>query len=528
MKVDTIKAEQRDDRWCVVLGGDDREVVHYCTEDEAVALVESFVGLLPEPEVEAETAEDEPVEAAVDPTTGAPVAPLSTGRPWRGVMALVGSTDDGRFFEQFDWRQLPLSLLTQIATAAGAHEGAQVSGRIDWMEIRGRVVLGGGVFNDDEFGQYAAARLEDRSLTGVSVDAVGQGEFRCTNFDTSDPGMPVCTDIVLAFPQATICAATQLATPAFGAATLELVPEGETPDQATTALLRLQAAAEGLLPPDPTFPEPPAVDRSEDALMALVAHAGRPTEIHPPVEPPVEWFSMPEPDVYTPLHITAEGQVYGHVAPWGTCHTGYPGACVTAPPSPSGYALFNSSHGQVVCADGTSVRTGPVTLTTSHADEHLDVTRTLSHYDNTGCAIADVVVTEGVIGPWACGAARDTITPSQIREFNASAPSGDWRPLHGGQLDLVAVLMVNTPGFPPLVASGVKMLEGGRYIQESLILTSVPAGATARPQDALVDRVAILERRLATMELISNAMFARMETAIFDDVASDIEAAMES
>jgi hypothetical protein len=508
-----ITVEQRDARWCVVL---ESGAVHcFDTQQEAQDLVRSFAEMLEEDDYE-DAAEGEPMP---DMAPAAVEAPVATGRQWRGVLAMEGSTDDGRFFESFDWRQLPLSLMTQLATPAnGPHEGAQVSARIDWIEKHGRAVLGGGVFNDDEFGQYAADRLEDGSLTGVSIDAVGVAEYRCTEYDTTDPSNPQCVDVVLAFPKATICAATQLATPAFAAATLEMVPADEPPEMMASALVRLQAAGEALLPPDPPFPQ-----MAENAL-ALVAHAGRPTEIHPPVEPPPEWFNVPEPDVYTPMHINAEGMVCGHVAPWGVCHTGYPGACVTAPPSPSDYAVFTSSHGQVVCNDGSTVRTGPVTLTTSHADEHMDVGRTLSHYDNSGCAIGDVVVRAGVWGPWACGAARPTLTPAQIREFNASAPSGDWRPLRGG-LDLVAVLMVNTPGFPPLVAAGVRVDEGGKVTQESLILTGTPAGSATVPvgDKAIMERVAALEAKVARMEPVVSAVFAQLEPQIFEELRASIE-----
>lgn len=631
-----IVIEQQDNQWCVALDSGAR----FCfgTQQEAQDLAKAFEDYA-EDESEDDEGEDademDPMlpEAEPMPTMAATGAP----RTWRGVLAMIGSTDDGRFFADFAWREPPLSFMCQIATPeAGAHAGAQVAGRIDWLERRGRAIVGGGVWNDDEFGQYAAARCGDGSLTGVSIDAVGQAEFRCTEFDTSDPGMPQCLNVVLAFDQATICAATQLATPAFQSATIEAVPDGESAEEASSALVRLQAAAEAKLPPDPSFPEPPAIERSPvddlfDALFAsagvsdqawgdftaadytpeqwkrsclvdteegdaaskdrykvpvrepdgtlsrggchaasggrglsrvtgvsedkrraaartlvglyrgqlkedppasllkmagmseaaLIAMAGRPSEIAPPVEPPREWFEVAEPLEYTPLHITADGQVMGHIAQWGQCHTGYPGACVTPPPSPSGYAAFNLN--MVVCADGSQVRTGPVTLTTSHANEHLDAGRTLNHYDNSGCAVADVVAYEGVIGPWVCGAARPTITPKQIREFHGSAPSGDWRPLRGG-LDLVAVLMVNTPGFPPLVASGVRVRPDGTMEQESLILTSLPAGAeVVTPSSGADKRMARMEERLARVELIANAVFAEMEGQLFEALRASIE-----
>lgn len=446
-----------------------------------------------------------------------PAAPAGSAS-WRGVVACAGMTDDGRWFQTLDWRALPLSLMCQIATSSDAHVGAQVCGRIDWMEQRGRVILGGGVYNDDEFGQYAAARVEDRSLVGVSMDAVGRGDYVCTEWEMDPMWGPSCIDAVLVLEEATICAATQLATPAFAASRIELVPEGETPEAAAEALTRIVAEAEALIPPDPTLIPEPVLAAAEEALAA---GAGRPTLIRPPVEPEPAWFEAPEPDHLVPLHIAEDGSVQGHVASWSECHTGYPGACVTAPPSPSDYAFFNLK--QVVCSDGTIVHTGPVTVGTGHAGNSLNADRALAHYDNSGHAVADVVLRDGALGVWACGAARPTITPAQIREFNACGPSGDWRTLRG-RLDLIAVLMVNTQGFP-LVASGVVLHEGGRVEQLSLV-----AGLPARTIDRVAAEmaglradVAVLRSRLEWVELMGAKVFTAEEHERFAALQASID-----
>lgn len=551
--------EKRDDKWCVVKDDDGETVECHDTEKEArdhqkalyanepdasIRYSEALAMLAPAPIEISYTANGTVLpdsisekiaetvrrhlgqgsktlsagEFVVKPVVGDVTEAPPVGRQWRGVLALVGSTDDGRWFAEMDWRPLPLPLMWQVSTAQGPHENAVVCGRIDWIERHGRVVIGGGVYNDDERGRYAADRLADQSYCGVSIDALGMGELRCTEFDTSNPDFPQCVSMVAAYDQATICSATQVATPAFAAARLELIPDGESPEQASSALVRLQADAEKLLPPDPEFPEPPPMP--DDPLLLLMGSAGRPSEVHPPLEPPREWFEVPEPPEFVPLHITAEGQVMGHIAAWNECHTGFPGTCVTPPPSPSGYAIYNRPPG-VVCADGSVVKTGPLTLTTSHAGTHLDAARAMSHYDNTGCAVADVVATDGVIGPWVCGAARPTITPEQIREFHASSPSGDWRP-HRGPLDLIAVLMVNTPGFLPLVASGIRSLGGGRTVQDSLIISS-RAGVTPIVVDPLEERVRKLEDRLARVEPITRQMLERMEPELWEALRASIE-----
>jgi hypothetical protein len=51
-----------------------------------------------------------------------------------------------------------------------------------------------------------------------------------------------------------------------------------------------------------------------------------------PAAPPEAWFDEPEAADPTPLTVTEEGHVFGHIALWGTCHTGLPG-CRTPPKS---------------------------------------------------------------------------------------------------------------------------------------------------------------------------------------------------
>jgi hypothetical protein len=46
------------------------------------------------------------------------------------------------------------------------------------------------------------------------------------------------------------------------------------------------------------------------------------------------WFRNPHLDGPTPLTVTDDGRVYGHLALWGTCHTGFDGVCIEPPHSP--------------------------------------------------------------------------------------------------------------------------------------------------------------------------------------------------
>lgn len=171
--------------------------------------------------------------------------------------------------------------------------------------------------------------------------------------------------------------------------------------------------------------------------------------------PPRAWFENPNLEKLTPLTVTEDGRVFGHAAGWGTCHIGLD-KCVMAPKSASKYAYFHT--GELLTAEGP-VPVGNITMRTGHAGLSLAARAAAAHYDNTGTAVADVVAGEDRYGIWIAGQIRPNLTEEQVREFRASAVSGDWRKI-AGQMEFVAALAVNVPGFPiprtAMAASGMK------------------------------------------------------------------------
>ena len=167
-----------------------------------------------------------------------------------------------------------------------------------------------------------------------------------------------------------------------------------------------------------------------------------------PLRPPRAWLETPEADQPTPLTFTADGQVFGHLALWETCHSGFQGGafseCVQAPRSPSGYQMFHL--GQLETDNGM-VAVGKLTYGTGHAPLAAGLQAASAHYDDTGSVGAFVRATDGRFGPWLAGAVRSDLTPEGLRDLRANPPSGDWRALNG-QLELVAALSVVVPGFP--------------------------------------------------------------------------------
>lgn len=162
--------------------------------------------------------------------------------------------------------------------------------------------------------------------------------------------------------------------------------------------------------------------------------------------PPADWYADPGLSAPTHLTVTDDGRVYGHLALWDSCHTSFGDRCIRAPRSATSYAYFRS--GEVLCADGSRIATGAITLDTDHAHISLAASPAKAHYDHTGAAVADVACGEDAFGIWLAGAMRPTASPESVRALRAADVSGDWRGIPGIGSELVAVLAVNVPGFP--------------------------------------------------------------------------------
>lgn len=144
--------------------------------------------------------------------------------------------------------------------------------------------------------------------------------------------------------------------------------------------------------------------------------------------------------------VIVEGDhVFGYIAQWGVCHIGVQGVCTEAPPSETDYWYYATG---VVDTDKGQVKVGQITMDTGHADLTMPARIAVAHYDNTGAAVADVAVGDDTFGIWFSGALRPEVTDQQRHGLRAAGRvSGDWR-RQGGNLELVAALAVNVPGFP--------------------------------------------------------------------------------
>ncbi len=390
---------------------------------------------------------------------------------WEGEIGFEGQfTGDGRYINKgalyFDDSQLPMPL-RWAPEDVGAHGGAQVIGLIQTLQVKDGAVKATGIIDTStELGQRVVSGLQKGTIKGVSMDlddyevemrlkkevydeymaemaefekAMEKGEFPEPEKLKPDEngyvkvGEGAADDEVVYMTSARIRAATLVDIPAFANAYVALVA-----DEAVTAAA---------------------------TSYALVASA--------PVNPPSGWFENPSLREATPLTFTADGRVFGHIALWGTCHTGFAGVCKTPPMSRTNYALFRT--GALHTDDGKEIAVGHMSMDTGHAPLHMSYAPAASHYDDTGTVVADLVAGEDSHGIYVAGALRPGLSDVQMRALRAAPMSGDWRE-SGGNLELAHILAVNLPGFPvprtkALVASGrptslIRPVESDSVVEE--------------------------------------------------------------
>jgi len=232
-----------------------------------------------------------------------------------------------------------------------------------------------------------------------------------------------------------------------------------------------------------------------------------------PLAPPRAWFRNPELTGPTPLTVTDEGRVYGHIARWDTAHIGFTGQKIYPPRSKRDYAYFHV--GAIRTAENDILPVGSIFVGTAHAGQNLSPAEAMHHYSDSGSACMAVQVGEDAHGIWAAGTLTAEATEEKIAAVLRCPPSGDWRNI-GGNLELVCALSVNTPGFPnprPMMRVG----------EDNQIYSLVAAGALAAAEPLTEDRV----REIAET-VVKEWMDKQLEEADPGDIdEDDVEFAAE-
>lgn len=214
--------------------------------------------------------------------------------------------------------------------------------------------------------------------------------------------------------------------------------------------------------------EPVPFESAEQITAALVAAA---TTITISDAPPREWFNEPTDVPATgALTVTAEGRIYGYVAPAGVRHRSYQDRAQYVPMKKVDYTRYMG--GETITADGGRVATGTITMGCGHAPVGAGVgsRKAAEHYDNTCSMVASVRVGENRNGVWVAGALLPDVTADQVRRIMACRLSGDWRPHldRPGWRELVAALLVPVPGFPMARSAPSVQLSNGEMVASSV------------------------------------------------------------
>jgi hypothetical protein len=362
-------------------------------------------------------------------------------KPWEGVLAIEGKvTGDNRYLMpgEIGHRDFPLPLRLQTASGEG-HAGAVSVGRIDSitsipadefshegynLELPegSSVVWGEGILDGSENAKQAEQYLSNGAGISLDLPADKVALLDPDTLEEVDTSEMELFDLMMGgFVQGIggdIAAATIVDIPAFAEATIRIVD-----GQALVAMGGIRVIA-------------PVLTASAAGLA--------------PMTPPKDWFYREEPNDPTPLTVTSDGEVYGHLALFNQCHTAFE-HCELAPVSRSEYAYFHT--GQIETDEGDFINVGRITVggkgsaKGGHASIVLGTKGAMEHYEKTGCVGAYVRATDGKHGIWLSGAVRSDAPSERVRDMRANPPSGDWR-MENGSRELVAVLSVPVGGFP--------------------------------------------------------------------------------
>lgn len=499
-------------------GGDSPPV-----DDSKLAGLPALAPLPPMPAPEAK-----PVQTGQLPPLD-PMPQVATGPAFTIPVGVIEGmpTGDGRQIEAgaLTWRTPPLPLMWLDTSAhdpsgMSPNDPAVLVGRIDTIERDGANIKATGFFHATEEGLKAAEQLQQQGRFGVSAD-IGAAEVQIT----ADPSAPPVADV-------------------FDAPLLEMLVAGELmgftgcPFAAFAGCFIILGddpapTAAKALPPAPAdaqmaihYVDAQPCETCEGGLP-LVA-SGAPQSSGGPVAPPKRWFEdpgfsrddarlretidaktgRPSGKFACPITVTADGQVFGHIAQWGVCHQSpmflSKGQCVLAPRSKMDYAWFHG-RGSVLTAEGELIDVGRISADVGHASlsSTLSAAQVLAHYDNSALNAASVRAGEDEFGIWVAGAVHPSASAEQVYTLRACPPSGDWRPVGSGQ-ELVAVLCVNEPGFP--VAKATIRPSTGRI--SSLVAAGVPM--FEMPREMLVVHEPTFEERFSQMEKLLGGSLLRL------------------
>lgn len=337
---------------------------------------------------------------------------------WAGIIGIEGlETRDHRIVDEFRWdpERLPMNFACQFIKSAGGHEGADLTAaRVDTITRVGNQILGTGTYLDTPGGQLAAKLLSTGALRAVSIDPGAYGD---PVMEIVDPnGNIVAIDDYLEMPeaQAQLCRArtrfsfieigalTQVDVSAFAGACIAMVDAAPISGQ-------------------------------------LVASAARSVG-HDPSSFRRRKLTGP-----TRLSITADREIFGHIALRGQCHRSFTQTCEMLDFNDD---LQDFHTGTALLTDGSLLSTGLLTYADLHAPDGQFTYAEIQHViENTGSQVGPVRAYVDEFGIQVCGVAHSDLTEAELDHARAGTPSFDAR-RKNGSLRLFGMHVVNVGGAP--------------------------------------------------------------------------------
>lgn len=415
-------------------------------------------------------------------------------------------SDDGRVIvDTLGWREPPLPFMasdSEMGHGDAIHVGTLTDFATETIDDVQWVTATLEYDNDDDAVEFERL-ANDQGFRFVSIhlsrarwapvirnDDGTWTELTPDNIDDmiDDRGVEIMDDVYDGFFDAEIGMATQVGMPAFADAAIDV------------------GAGQPTAGNDSDDDDDTDDEMSGDTLVASMNLA----------RPPAEWFADPELDGPTGVTVTDDGRVFGHLALWNTCHTGYRGQCVTVPDNPD-YSLFMQCA--VTDDAGTEHRVGPLVVDEGHAPVEWSVPRAMTHYSSTALVAAYVTVGHDEHGVWVAGAVSPNATDGMIETLRRHPLSGDWRTTDTGEYALIAAVSVNAPGFAVrprvMVAAGADDPSG--------LVTFGPAPIEEADQTTLgllTDAVNSLVDMFGSLAVSFEALAA---TTVLPDVESTID-----
>ncbi|QYN17598.1 2'-5' RNA ligase family protein [Amycolatopsis sp. DSM 110486] len=295
----------------------------------------------------------------------------------------------------------------------------------------------------------------DYPLGGAATDTTDPAENEDSTMD--DTNTPVTTASADADAEA-VTAAVAVAEPDTDTAEK---PDTETENDAETEGNTAPPVDPDVAAEATAYLRAKATDREAGPQTTLAAAAEAANIIssaiaNAPERPDLSVFDKRNLTKPTPITVTPDGQLYGNIALWASCHRGIGGECVRPPRSRIDYAAFHQyDHAVSASTDGANpgvVKVGYLLAGCDHAPIDVSEDQARDYHEKACTRVAAVRAYEDDHGIQVAGHLMPGVTEQQVADLRHI--SGEWRTV---SLELMAAVGVDDPGYPvaPLDATNV-------------------------------------------------------------------------